>query len=299
VGPFRHSHLRFEALRARVLEARGRGRYRPAAAHALAALGALAAEGALPAGGEAGGEAGGPMDAALTALAADVRRVRLFTRSQFEQLWARLVDATAALRAAAEGARARDGAGAALAAPRAALDAVTDGMVALDRFVRQNAAAAGRLAQLADAPGADDGAAGGAREEYVTAAEGALLGVLRLDPLLLGLSDAFEFLSLAEGDAEAAAAAAAAAGGAPRPRWVAPREFRRVTRKFWLLPADVARFKAEVARHLPVLVYGDRRRLTEGAPAETRQTICSSLGATTKAVDARPLCRAPSSPRRS
>ena len=56
---------------------------------------------------------------------------------------------------------------------------------------------------------------------------------------------------------ESDAAAAAAGGGA---RWVAPSKFRRVTRKFWVHPAAVARLKAEVAKHLPVLIYGGERR---------------------------------------
>ena len=33
--------------------------------------------------------------------------------------------------------------------------------------------------------------------------------------------------------------------------------------EFWLHPADVMRFKAEVMRHLPILIYGDRTKLTE------------------------------------
>ena len=33
--------------------------------------------------------------------------------------------------------------------------------------------------------------------------------------------------------------------------------------EFWLHPDDVMRFKAEVMRHLPILIYGDRTKLTE------------------------------------
>ena len=74
-----------------------------------------------------------------------------------------------------------------------------------------------------------------------------------------------------ESDAEAAAAALE--GRAPRAQWVAPSEFRRVTRKFWLLPRDVARFKAEVVKHIPVLIYGDSQKLTEGAWVEEQGCI--------------------------
>lgn len=37
--------------------------------------------------------------------------------------------------------------------------------------------------------------------------------------------------------------------------------------EFWLHPADVMRFKAEAIKHLPVLIFGDRQKLTEGKAA--------------------------------
>lgn len=42
-----------------------------------------------------------------------------------------------------------------------------------------------------------------------------------------------------------------------RPPWFTGAEF-------WLQPADLTRFKAEVIKHLPILIFGDRRKLTEG-----------------------------------
>lgn len=38
--------------------------------------------------------------------------------------------------------------------------------------------------------------------------------------------------------------------------WVAPARFQRDTTKFWMRPQDAMRFKAEMIRHVPVLIYG-------------------------------------------
>lgn len=46
--------------------------------------------------------------------------------------------------------------------------------------------------------------------------------------------------------------------------------------EFWLHPADVMRFKMEVVKHLPVLLFGDRRKLTEGGWADERSRGCLS-----------------------
>ncbi|KDD72374.1 VTC domain-containing protein, partial [Helicosporidium sp. ATCC 50920] len=78
---------------------------------------------------------------------------------------------------------------------------------------------------------------------------------LHLDAFLVALSDAFA-LSRALDSGEAGR-------GSVEAQWVAPSSFTRVTRKFWLRPGDVTRFKAAVIPHLPVLIYGDRTRLLD------------------------------------
>lgn len=37
-----------------------------------------------------------------------------------------------------------------------------------------------------------------------------------------------------------------------------------LTRKFWLQPADVTRFKCQIIKHLPILIFGERCKLPEG-----------------------------------
>ncbi len=84
---------------------------------------------------------------------------------------------------------------------------------------------------------------------------------LQLDPLIVGLSDSYEFLHALRTDA---ASAAAKVNGSV---WVPPTSFQRVTRKFWLRMEDVMRFKVTVIKHLPVLIFGEREKLMSGANA--------------------------------
>ncbi|KAL4433860.1 hypothetical protein ABPG75_000301 [Micractinium tetrahymenae] len=202
----------------------------------------------------------------------EVQRLRLFLKSSLEALWLALLDACAQLRGlseellqggAASAAAARQ-LGARLAALKAGFDATGQELVHLDRFLRQNVAACAQLAQMHDQQhrraGGPELPLAEVEGPYLEAAQGALLGELRMEPLVLGLSDAYELCRLIESDA-------AALAGRPA-HWVPPDRFQRVTRKFWLHPADVMRFKAEVIKHLPVLIFGDRQKLTEGSPFE-------------------------------
>lgn len=52
-----------------------------------------------------------------------------------------------------------------------------------------------------------------------------------------------------------------------------PEKFQRLTRKFWLQPADVIKFKCQLIKHLPVLIFGDRRKLTEGEQCVTGRVL--------------------------
>jgi hypothetical protein len=62
----------------------------------------------------------------------------------------------------------------------------------------------------------------GVEGAYFEAAQAAVLGELRLEPLVVGLSDAYELCRLVESDA------AALAG--QHGKWVPPDKFQRVTR---------------------------------------------------------------------
>ena len=74
----------------------------------------------------------------------------------------------------------------------------------------------------------------------------------------VGLSDVYEHLRGLQSCIGAAADEAA---------WVPPTRFMRETTKFWLQPQDVMRFKCEMIKHLPVLVFGEREKLVAGMSA--------------------------------
>jgi hypothetical protein len=165
----------------------------------------------------AGGVAGKRTNAFAHSFSQEVQRVRLFVTSSLEQLWMQLVDACDELRElASQQPQAGD---ARLPAHRAGLDAMCDQLVQLERFVRQNAEACGLLAQMHDQQQLDVPTADGT---YLEAAQSALLGELRFEPLLVGLSDAYELCRTIESDA-------AALSGRPT-KWVPPDSFYRKTR---------------------------------------------------------------------
>ena len=153
----------------------------------------------------------------------EVQRLRLFIKSSLEQLWLALLDACAHLREHGEellqaGAAAagppKQRMDARLAALKAEFDSTAAELVLVERFVQQNVGACAQLAQMYDRQAAAAAAAGqlgsppaghrsggsGVRElaleevdgSYVAALQAALLGELRVEPLVVGLSDAYE-----------------------------------------------------------------------------------------------------------
>lgn len=277
VDKFRHCYVRYQALlgqlRAEAFDASGNSGMKVNLLQhlqAVAAGGSMAPQDALPP--AEGSDCNDHGSLFVHSFEQEVQRLRLFLKSSLEALWLALLDACSQLRGFGEellqgGAASADAAyqlGARLPALKAGFDATGQELVLLERFLRQNAAACAQLAQMHDQPGRWTGSAELPVEQvegaYLEAAGGALLGELRMEPLVLGLSDAYELCRLIESDA-------AALAGRPA-HWVPPDRFQRVTRKFWLHPADVMRFKAEVIKHLPVLIFGDRQKLTEASPFE-------------------------------
>lgn len=219
----------------------------------------------------------------------ECRRVALFYRSQHQQLWNALLEVVGLLRLKADSILDP----ACLEAPhglekldmiRGALDALGEKAVALDSFAKLNVEAAAELALFVDGKKKSSNTPArrvlatynketvqSAFREYSTAAEAALLGALRLDSIILGLSDAYALLRLvkhaeAEGIAPVSIHSSSFSSLA---RWVAPQKYKRTTRKFWLKLSDVALFKTQVIKQLPILVYGkNRRKITEVDPLD-------------------------------
>jgi SPX domain protein involved in polyphosphate accumulation/uncharacterized membrane protein YidH (DUF202 family) len=95
-----------------------------------------------------------------------------------------------------------------------------------------------------------------------------------LGVLLLSLSDTYEALR----DAEVETDINEESDNNKKKKWVPPKQFQRVTRKFWLKPADVTRFKVEVMKNFPILVFGDRVRLTDLVDtADSKSTTTNPL----------------------
>ena len=75
--------------------------------------------------------------------------------------------------------------------------------------------------------------------------------------LLLGLSDAYAWVRSMTEELHVSAGT----------QWVAPARFQRETTKFWIRPPDAMRFKAEMIKHVPILIYGGRPGLSGGLTA--------------------------------
>jgi SPX domain protein involved in polyphosphate accumulation len=236
-----------------------------------------------------------------TAYEQDCRRVALFYRSQHQQLWNALLELVSLLRRKADFIFNHPTATEApfrgtvenlekLTTLRALLDALGDKAVALDSFAKANVDAAAELAMVADSKIASASLMTLSSEfemmsktEYATAAESALLGVLPLDPIILGLSDAYALLHAVE-EADTNTAESSSLLSSVSSRWVAPQKFKRTTRKFWLKLSDVSFFKIQVIKHLPILVYENRRKITKIDPLDLPFTLPSVIDADSSPV---------------
>ena len=139
--------------------------------------------------------------------------------------------------------------------------------MAIDTFLRHNAYAAACLAYRHDA--GDEALPANAfphgswdsshqhdqlqvymvcmRQCMLTSRPGGSMGAL-----LVGLSDAYAWVRALALEMHLSAV----------PQWVPPARFQRETTKFWLRPQDATRFKAEMIKHVPILIYGMRACLS-------------------------------------
>lgn len=221
-------------------------------------------------------------------------RVRLFILSSQDQLWCRLLDIAttiASLKATTNTSpqRRRD-MHAVLTKARSSLDDLGDDTIQLETFMRQNVVACAHLAQLADghhhhSTTNDNNSKKGSSTVnpassfplYIACMEEKLaVGGPALGVLLLSLSDTYE--ALRDAEVETDINEESDNNNNNNKKWVPPKQFQRVTRKFWLKPADVTRFKVEVMKNFPILVFGDRVRLTDLVDtADSKGTITIPL----------------------
>lgn len=274
-----------EVLQAtRPLEVHQKQNQNQVSTHALRMLSSKENSGCQPTSGKT-------IEAAVAMIAHDCRRVGLFYESQHHQLWMSLLNTIIQMKKDVESfvekiytnnvEERRLEAKSFFGSLKAELDHLGSKAAELEAFTQQNTDLVGSLLMKADGRVAKFGYGGGPTESwqvYRKVAEDYLFGALRLDPIYLGLSDAYEYLQQARDDylseklstRQSAGGQSNSTNDKKKDRWVAPQRFVRVTRKFWLRQRDVGRFKAEVLRHLPILIYGERCRLTDVEISELR-----------------------------
>ncbi|KAK9808065.1 hypothetical protein WJX73_000794 [Symbiochloris irregularis] len=202
----------------------------------------------------------------VRSLEAEVDRLSRHVASYIEGLWLRLIDVVHQLQQSTAatpqscGAEIHAARKACLEDLRGLCDSLGADLVAIHTFVAHNAYAAACLAlqhDLGDEALPADSFPPDSWESPQPHAQLRIYAVCmhrcmlpggphgNLGALLVGLSDAYTWLRglLAEQQL---------AGGT----WVAPARFQRDTTKFWMRPQDAMRFKAEMIRHVPVLIYG-------------------------------------------
>lgn len=89
---------------------------------------------------------------------------------------------------------------------------------------------------------------------------------LLMNPLQVGLSDLYEHSrKVQEGRMLSDTGDTA---------WEPPTLFTRDTTKFWLRPRDVMRFKIELIKHLPLLIFSQRDKLLPGELGAEPRPCC-------------------------
>ena len=141
---------------------------------------------------------------------------------------------------------------------RGILDAASASVERLDAFVRHNVVLGSYVAQYLDGVLHKEG---NSREErYFIIIERILMHGVGMSSLLMALSDVYQGVRVLE---EHGPCAKQVLNGLVKHEWKAPSTFNRVTKKFWILPRDVLKFKLYVMKHLPILVYGERRKVLD------------------------------------
>lgn len=145
---------------------------------------------------------------------------------------------------------------------RSILDGTSAAVQNLDAFVRHNVVLGDYIARYLDGVSNKNDSM---EERYIVAIEHILMHGVGMSSLLMALSDVYQGVRVLE---EHGPQAKQVLHGLVRHEWKAPNTFNRVTKKFWILPRDVTRFKLFVMKHLPILVYGERKKVLD-QPVDT------------------------------
>ena len=141
---------------------------------------------------------------------------------------------------------------------RGILDRASASVETLDAFIRHNVVLGSYIARYLDGVVHKDG--NNKEERYFIVIERILTQGVGMSSLLMALSDVYQGVRVLE---EHGPNAKQVLHGLVKHEWKAPSTFNRVTKKFWILPRDVLKFKLFVMKHLPILVYGERRKVLD------------------------------------
>lgn len=197
----------------------------------------------------------------------DIVRVNRTVQQRVEFEWSKSVQAALQLHATLdkmEQGDELDGSRLAIESIRSCLDSISQAVESTDTFTRHNVVLGEYVARCLD--GQHDQCAT-LRAQYISAVESIVKHDTGIESLLIALSDMYQAVRLLETQGRNAKEAL---HKMTNTTWKAPGTFTRVTKKFWILPRDVTRFKLHVMRHLPILVYGERSKILD-VPVEQLQ----------------------------
>ena len=204
--------------------------------------------------------------------AEDIERVHRAVQARIRRDWSRVVEKVAELHESLD-MEAEEKMGVTL---RSALDSIGASVQDTDSFIRHNVILGEYVARCLDGLHSNDKRYGG---RYILCVEQLLMKNVGMQSLLMALSDAYQGVRVLE---EHGPLAKQVLQGLVHHQWKAPNTFNRVTKKFWILPKDVMKFKLAVMKHLPILVYGDRQNIMDVPPerlADVEQDLsCKDSG---------------------
>lgn len=190
-------------------------------------------------------------------------RVNRAVYDRIQQEWSQVIQATKELHAALQDAEKTHGQHVPQQSKhiRHMLDRASANIQDLDAFVRHNVVLGSYVARYLDGVSLPkDGSSSSREERYFIVIEHILMHGVGMSSLLMALSDVYQGVRVLE---EHGPGAKQVLDGLVRHEWKAPSTFNRVTKKFWILPRDVLKFKLFIMKHLPILVYGERRKVLD------------------------------------
>jgi SPX domain protein involved in polyphosphate accumulation/uncharacterized membrane protein YidH (DUF202 family) len=196
-------------------------------------------------------------------IGSELKRLNSVIREAAKREWSRLLHAAQELWAAVEECASADTDGHQhVSRIRDVLDCSRANIQEIDTFVRHNVVLGEYVARCLERKDDVGRPRHGQQQHnlYVVGVERVIMHGVTMSPVLMALSDLYEGVRVLEAHGSLAKRVLE---GVVSAEWQAPSKFSRVTKKFWILPKDIMRFKLFVMQHLPILVYGERNKVLD------------------------------------